>query len=54
MLLSFFNCLTEIVKLAKGLDKNYRYALGNDGYFNPNDPVTRAQFVAFMSRAMKS
>ena len=29
-------------------------ALGNDGYFNPNDPVTRAQFVAFMSRAMKS
>lgn len=28
-------------------------ALWNDGYFNPDDPVTHAQFVAFMSRAMK-
>ncbi|POZ57052.1 Internalin-A [Lysinibacillus sphaericus] len=27
-------------------------ALGDDGYFKPNDPMTRAQFVALMSRAM--
>ncbi|WP_024363372.1 InlB B-repeat-containing protein [Lysinibacillus sphaericus] len=27
-------------------------ALGDDGYFKPNDPLTRAQFVALMYRAM--
>ncbi|GLC88058.1 InlB B-repeat-containing protein [Lysinibacillus piscis] len=27
-------------------------ALGSNGYFKPNDPLTRAQFVAFMYRAM--
>ncbi|WP_107841466.1 S-layer homology domain-containing protein [Metasolibacillus meyeri] len=28
-------------------------ALGDNGYFKPNEPVTRAQFAAFMSRAME-
>ncbi|TKI63616.1 S-layer homology domain-containing protein [Lysinibacillus mangiferihumi] len=27
-------------------------ALGDDGYFKPNDPLTRAQFGALMYRAM--
>ncbi|WP_238600697.1 S-layer homology domain-containing protein, partial [Metasolibacillus meyeri] len=28
-------------------------ALGDNGYFRPNEPVTRAQFVAFLSRIMQ-
>ncbi|GLC88057.1 leucine-rich repeat protein [Lysinibacillus piscis] len=30
----------------------YGIALGDNGYFKPDEPVTRAQFVAFMYRAM--
>ncbi|MEC1179874.1 S-layer homology domain-containing protein [Metasolibacillus meyeri] len=26
--------------------------LGDNGHFKPNEPVTRAQFVAFMHRAL--
>ncbi|MBE1555344.1 S-layer homology domain-containing protein [Sporosarcina limicola] len=28
-------------------------ALGDNGYFRPNEPVTRAQFVTFLSRIMQ-
>lgn len=28
-------------------------ALGDNGHFRPNEPVTRAQFVAFLYRIMQ-
>lgn len=32
---------------------DHQIALGDGGYFKPNEPVTRAQFVAFMYRALQ-
>ncbi|WP_196426699.1 S-layer homology domain-containing protein [Lysinibacillus cavernae] len=32
--------------------EDYGIALGDDGSFKPNEPVTRAQFVAFLYRAL--
>ena len=31
---------------------DYGIALGDNGSFRPDEPVTRAQFVAFMYRAL--